>query len=254
MNGELNTRQDVHMLAGAYALDAIDDEMERRRFEAHLDGCPSCAQEVAGLAETAARLGQATAATPPPELKGRVLAEIGQVRQLAPTVARPQGSRRASADRKVGARVAAAMAAVGLVAAAVLGVLAYRAHTELEELRSANRQVAAVLAAPDARLAGTTERRGVEGTVVLSRSAGRMVFLASGLQPLPDDKTYQLWQLTPGRAHPAGLLRPDEDGYTAPALAVSVPGATAVGLTVEPAGGSAAPTTAPLLVMEMPTG
>ncbi|MEU7895631.1 anti-sigma factor [Nonomuraea sp. NPDC049152] len=247
----MNGGQDVHMLAGAYALDAIDDELERRRFEAHLDGCGDCAQEVGGLAETAALLGQAMAATPPPQLKSRVMAEIGQVRQLPPVVAR-QGSHRGFTRGRVGARAAKVVAAAGVAAAVALGALAYQARTELDDLRTANRQVEAVLAAPDARRASLKEGQGVEGTVVLSRSAGRMVFIASGLAPLPDDKTYQLWQLSPGQAHPAGLLRPDDSGYTAPTVAVPVSGATSVGLTVEPAGGSAAPTTTPLLVMDLP--
>ncbi|MET9338709.1 anti-sigma factor [Nonomuraea sp. NPDC004354] len=247
----MNGGQDVHMLAGAYALDAIDDELERRRFEAHLDGCADCAHEVRGLAETAARLGQATAATPPPELKSRVMAEIGQVRQLPPVVERP-GSRHRFVRERTGARVAKVVAAAGVAAAVALGALAYQARTELDQMRTTARQVEAVLAAPDARRVNAAEGQGVAGTVVLSRSAGRMVFLASGLAPLPEDKTYQLWQLSPGQAHPAGLLRPDDSGYTAPALAVPVKGATSVGLTVEPAGGSAAPTTTPLLVMDIP--
>ncbi|MFE3450421.1 anti-sigma factor domain-containing protein [Nonomuraea sp. NPDC059194] len=247
----MNGGQDVHTLAGAYALDAIDDEVERRRFEAHLDGCDDCAREVRGLTETSARLGLAMAAPPPPELRSRVMAEIGQVRQLPPVVTRP-GSRRGFARRTVGARVAKVVAAASVAAAVALGVLAYQARTELDQMRTATRQVEAVLAAPDARRASVKEGQGVAGTVVLSRSAGRMVFIASGLAQLPEDKTYQLWQLSPGQAHPAGLLRPDDTGYTAPTLAVPISGATSVGLTVEPAGGSAAPTTTPLLVMDLP--
>ncbi|MEV4008792.1 hypothetical protein AB0K37_42050, partial [Actinomadura sp. NPDC049753] len=37
---------DLHALAGAYALDAIDDAGERRSFEEHLAGCETCATEL----------------------------------------------------------------------------------------------------------------------------------------------------------------------------------------------------------------
>jgi hypothetical protein len=36
---------DIHTLAGAYALNAIDD-MDRARFDRHLAECPACAAEV----------------------------------------------------------------------------------------------------------------------------------------------------------------------------------------------------------------
>ena len=53
------------MLAGAYALDALD-AAERGRFERHLASCRTCPGEVRGYAATAAVLGLAAAATPPP--------------------------------------------------------------------------------------------------------------------------------------------------------------------------------------------
>ncbi|WP_461030738.1 RskA family anti-sigma factor, partial [Streptomyces sparsus] len=71
---------DLHTLTGAYALHALSDE-ERVVFERHLAACTSCAQEVRELAETAERLGRAVAVPPPPELRQRVLRQIGTVRQ-----------------------------------------------------------------------------------------------------------------------------------------------------------------------------
>lgn len=71
---------DVHILTGAYVLDALD-EPERRRFETHLAACPDCALEVVELSATAARLGLAFAEQPPARLLARVLAEITRLRQ-----------------------------------------------------------------------------------------------------------------------------------------------------------------------------
>ena len=63
-------RPDVHALAGAYALDALPAD-EQQRFERHLASCEACAEEVRGLAETAALLGEAAART--------VAAQVGRV-------------------------------------------------------------------------------------------------------------------------------------------------------------------------------
>lgn len=71
---------DLHTLTGTYSVHALP-EAERVAFEGHVTACESCAQEVRELVATAERLGLATAAVPPPELKQRVLREIATVRQ-----------------------------------------------------------------------------------------------------------------------------------------------------------------------------
>ncbi|MFP4149023.1 MAG: RskA family anti-sigma factor, partial [Nitriliruptoraceae bacterium] len=79
----MTERPDLHTLTGAYAVDALDDT-ERAVFEAHLEVCLPCAQEVRELQETAARLGGAAVAAVPSDLKARVLAEIDATRQERP--------------------------------------------------------------------------------------------------------------------------------------------------------------------------
>ena len=44
---------DIHTLAGAYALDALND-LERAAFARHMTECEACAQEVAEYLETTA--------------------------------------------------------------------------------------------------------------------------------------------------------------------------------------------------------
>ncbi|HEV3013215.1 MAG TPA: zf-HC2 domain-containing protein [Actinomycetota bacterium] len=104
---------DLHTLTGAYAAHALSDT-ERLAFERHLDACPACAQEVRELTETAARLGGAVAAPPPPDLWDRVRAEALVTRQLAPVVGR--------ADRR--RRVPPLLAAAAALLVAVLSVTA----------------------------------------------------------------------------------------------------------------------------------
>src|SRR5882672_11776072 len=76
-------RDDLHVLSGSYALDAVSDA-ERAEFERHLQHCPTCEAEVRGLRETAARLALACAMTPPARMERRVLAAAYQTRQLPP--------------------------------------------------------------------------------------------------------------------------------------------------------------------------
>ena len=76
-------RDDLHVLTGSYALDAVSDA-ERAEFERHLQVCPTCDAEVRGLRETAARLALACAMTPPARMEQQVLAAAYRTRQLPP--------------------------------------------------------------------------------------------------------------------------------------------------------------------------
>lgn len=149
------------------------------------------------------------------------------------------------------------MAAVGvaacLAAVAVLGAVALRARGELEQVRRTDREVAAVLTAPDSRTATASARQGGRGTVVVSRSRGKMVFLAAGLADLPEGRVYQLWQLAPDQIRSAGLLTTDAAGQMQPVITAPGPGVAKIGVTVEPAGGSQQPTTRPLFLVNLPT-
>src|SRR5579863_2905309 len=80
----LSSRRSLHALAGAYALDALDEGAERKRFARHLRRCPSCTEEVRGFREVATALAFAAAAEPPPDLLEQVMTAAGRTRQLPP--------------------------------------------------------------------------------------------------------------------------------------------------------------------------
>jgi anti-sigma-K factor RskA len=242
-------REDLHTLAGAYALDALPGD-DRALFEGHLARCDACAQEVRGLREATAHLGVAVATAPPPELRAQVLARIGQVRQLPPLLPDLAAERQRRARRRPG--LAVGLAAACLALALVAGGLAVRSQQELDRTRAAGQAVAAVLSAPDARTVTGTGAGGT-ATVVLSRSRGQVVFASSGLRSLERSETYELWLMGPRAVRPAGLLRPDAAGQTRPVVASPLADADRVGLTVEPASGSSQPTTDPVLLLNLPT-
>ena len=52
------------------------DAAERAEFEAHLDSCELCQQDVAEFSETAADLSFLTQAAPPPTVRANVLAAM----------------------------------------------------------------------------------------------------------------------------------------------------------------------------------
>jgi anti-sigma-K factor RskA len=243
-------REDPHTLAGAYALDALP-EGDRELFEGHLARCDACAQEVRGFREATAQLGAAVATSPaPPQLRGQVLAEIRQVRQLPPEV--PDLAAERGKRARPRPRLAATLAAACLIVALIAGGLAVRSQQELNRTRAAGEAVAAVLSAPDARTVSGPVTGGT-ATVVVSRSRGQVVFASAGLRRLERSETYELWLMGPRAVRPAGLLRPDAGGRTPPVVAGPLTDADRVGLTVEPAGGSPQPTTTPVLVLNLPT-
>ncbi len=240
-------RHDLHILTGAYALNAIDGA-ERDRFERHMHRCQPCANEVRGLAETATRLAMAAAVVPPPGLRDRVLAAAVRTRQLPPAAdPHPRAGRR----QVWFPRLAVAAAAAGLAAALVFGLEQAATQHQLDQAQARNRAIAAVLAAPDARILTQATSDGGTATVIVSTGQEKMIFTAAGLPSLPATKVYQLWLIgVPTRS--AGLLPAPSGGRTTPLVASGLTPGDKVGVTVEPAGGTAQPTTTPILVMSLP--
>jgi anti-sigma-K factor RskA len=239
-------RPDPHTLTGAYAVDALDGA-ERERFERHLSRCQSCDHEVRGMQETATRFALAVTRVPPARLKAAVLASAAQTRQHPPVMdVDPLPEPRPRWRPRLAVTVAAVASAIVIALGVTLGVQ----HSELDQARTQQRAVAAVLNAPGARL--VTERTALGGTatVVVAAQLGKMVFISSGLPALADGRVYQLWLMQPdGGAISAGLVPGASGGQTAPVLAAGWMPGDQVGVTVEPAGGTKAPTTKPIVAL-----
>jgi Anti-sigma-K factor rskA len=247
-------RHDLHTLTGVYALDAVDGA-ERDRFEHHLRRCRPCGNEVRGLAETATTLAMAVAMPPPARLKQRVMNAVGVTRQVPPTVDHRRRGRwrfRAARSSSWVPRLATAVAAVSLAVAVAFGILQISTQHQLNSAREQNQAIAAVIAAPDARIVTQATSAGGTGSVVVSRAEAKIVFTSAGLPALPATEVYELWLIGPPRIRPAGLLPAPSAGKTAPVLASGLAAGDKVGLTVEPAGGTRMPTTTPILLITLP--
>ena len=151
--------------------------------------------------------------------------------------------------------VAAGALAVGLVALWLqnsdlqhrIAGLQGQAAQQLAELQRA-RDVVSTLTATDAMrvtLVAAKTPPQPQGKAIYVRDRSSLIFLASNLQALPPQKAYELWLIpTSGAPIPAGVFKPDAHGSAAVVEPPLPPGvqAKAFAITVEPEGGSSAPT------------
>jgi len=257
----LPRRREPHTLAGAYAMDAISAP-DRTRFERHLARCQECAQEITSLREATARLATATAVTPPPDLKARVMAAAAMTRQQLPATAtadRAARTGRAGLPRAAtwlaaqGWRVRLTVAAGAVAAVVVLGAAVVfgtsngAMRQQLHQAQASSQQVAAVLTARDAIMMTGTVTGGGTVTIVMSPAMGKLVFTAAGLHALPASRGYELWLIGPAGERPAGLLPLGSSHMTGPVIASGLRSGDHLALSAEPASGASHPTTPMML-------
>ena len=239
--------REAHTLAGPYAMDAIA-EPDRARFERHLAGCQECAQEVASLREATARLATATAVSPPPALKERVMAAAAATRQQPPVTGPQAAARPWPARRRVRVRLVLATAAAAVTGVAVLlGVNNGSMRDQLGRDQASSQQVAAVLTARDATMKTGTVQGGGTVTIVMSHSMRELVFTAADLRALPAAWGYELWLAGPAGDRPVTLLPAARHGMAGPVVASGLHPGDHLMLTAEPSGGTSHPTTPMML-------
>jgi hypothetical protein len=246
-------RHDLHVLAGAYALDALDGPAERDRFARHLSRCPSCAAEVRGLREVATALAFAATAEPPPELRGQVLAAVARTRQLPPEVAEQARPRRARSRVPWAPWLSGAVALASVAAAVFFGLAQSRTQDELNQARAQDQALSLVLSAPRVKVLSQVSTRGGTAIVVLAAERHELAVVTTGLPALPSGKVYQLWLIGQAKTVSAGLLPAARSGQTPAVLATGVVKGDTLGLTVEPAPGSSQPTTTPIVALPLPS-
>jgi len=262
---------DIATLSGAYALNALSAE-ERAAFEAHLGESESLRHEVTELADTAVLLGRAIAPVEPPAaLKANIMSLIASTPQLpaAPrlvavetpsvtSVAEPVEAPEpvlTPAGQKAQSRwftkpVMALVAAAAAIAIVVGGGVLVNTIGDNQEQNQAADQLAAINAAGDMQQAVSEVAGGGTATLVWSNELQSSAMIVDGLAKLPDDKVYELWYIDASSvARPAGTFGVDSSGATWRVLDGDMQAGDTVGVTVEPAGGSKAPTTTPIVAI-----
>ena len=230
---------DLHKLTGAYAVDALDD-LERARFEHHLETCDDCRAEVAELRETAALLAETVATAPPASLRDSVLTGISQVRPMPPVVATPDPT---PLRRRLPLLVAAAAAVIVGLGAVVWQPWSNEAPTRLTAAEQ-------VLDAPDAQQVFLDLGDAGRATVTRSKERDRAVIQTEDMVAAPEGKDYELWLMSPDGVFTSAGLMPDAADQTL-VLDGAAADAAAVGITVEPDGGSTEPTSEPIALFDL---
>jgi anti-sigma-K factor RskA len=144
--------------------------------------------------------------------------------------------------------LATATAAAALVVASLFAVQAHHAQDRLDAAQVRAREIAHVLAAPDARATNGKDARGRGIGVIASASRREAVVTLSGYATPPGGRVRQLWLMRPGAPpRSLGLFAGDT-----PLLARGLDNSsTSLAVTVEPDGGSAQPTSQPIVQLTL---
>lgn len=232
---------DLHALVGPYLVDALDDE-EREAFEAHLQDCDQCREEVGDLIEVPALLASSVAASVSAELRVAVLDEVARMPQDQPVrpVRRVRPARpvrpvvSAGTHHRFNQGLLAAAAAIVIIVGAI-GVMTVRSSDQRAQRAES---ALSVFQAPDRSTAAFEGELGsIE--VVTSAEVGATVITGYDVPELASGRTYELWFVDENGASPAGTFTAD-GGSVVHRVDGVAPGTVAI--TEEPIGGSPQPT------------
>lgn len=256
-------------LSGAYSLDAVSAE-ERAAYEAHLAESQEARNEATELQDTAVILGLAAEpVTPPPALRASILSAIAQTPQLnqapqmdaAPAspalvdiqnqpaaIAQP-AARRAHARwfQRPAVAIASIAAAVAIIAGGVSVVTDFGTDAPVAPTASAMEQLTL---ASDKQQATVEVGESATATLLWSNELGLSALAMDGATEAPSGHVYQLWYIGEDGARDAGIMTASVDDGSWQLLDGAMHTGDAVGVTVEPTGGSETPTSDPIVVIK----
>jgi anti-sigma-K factor RskA len=234
--------QHVTELIPAYVLGCLDTS-DAELVERHLATCPVCQAEVESYRPIAAQIALAgPLATPPPELRTRLMARIAPAPTAQPT---PRMPARLTWSQRLAAftqRIAPVWTPVSLLL--IVALLA----SNLLLWRTSARAPAAVDLVT-VQMTGTEEAPGARGVLSAPTAGQSGVLVVQGLPPLDPAQQYQLWLVQDGQRTNGGVFSVDDAGFGQLRIEAPQPLTAygAFGVTIEPAGGSPGPTGARVL-------
>jgi anti-sigma-K factor RskA len=221
---------DLLVLATPYALHAMPqselDDIDRQLAHAPAPLALAFADEVRAVREAMAQLSVTTAVEPPAHLRERLLAAVdsGKVVELRP---------RSTRGRTAAIAVAAALA-IGLGAAGIgFAIRPEQKQTAAEQ----------IFAAPDVRTVSGEIPTGGTATVVFSRERNAGVLVMNNVAPPKPGTVYQMWLVGANGPESAGTMDAAAVAPSTTAVLPDLGDSNTLAFTVEPSGGSAAPTT-----------
>lgn len=241
----------LEALLPLYALEALTPE-ERAQVEAYVAANPDARVRLDELIRMAARLPYAAPpVAPPPALKSKLMARVeADARRRQPGPERKPSLWETWQRRLAPIALTASLglAALALVWGVLLNAEVARLRAEAQQLQqrvAIQDRLLAQLTAPGARItevSGTTLQPGARGHFITDPQRATAVLVVSGLSQLQPDEVYQFWLLREGIAVGAGTFTVDVVGRAVLTVDSGVTDEfTAVGVSIEPAGGSLAP-------------
>ncbi|MDR6792429.1 anti-sigma-K factor RskA [Pseudarthrobacter oxydans] len=259
-------------LAELYALDAVTEE-ERRAIEQYMSAAPAAERteffdRVRQARETLVRTFRVEE-QPPADLFDRIVAQLpaqggpdantpappapgqsaaGQFAPGQPVASQPASVQPGGGDELARARQRreerrrpgstrrwlAGVAAAAAIALGGVGVGSY--------LADQNDPLNQVVRAGDLREASVDVAGGGTATLLISSSEDAAVVKMNGVPAPPAGKVYQMWLIPKDGSAPVSQGLMDEEALSKPAVVEGISSAAALGITVEPAGGSQSPT------------
>lgn len=275
--------REAEELFGPYLLGALDAG-EESLIDAHLETCRICGPRLQADGETVARLASAVPELEvPPRIKRQLLSRIAADSKAGRLARLGSGllGLRGALTRPVAPHAGKAVASV-LALSLVFGGVWF--HSRLDRLEENNEQLSGQLevaagrdvdllemveeqrnltyeallmsAAPGTSvnmLWGTGWSPSARGMVLVSRTGTEALLLVLHLPPLPAELVYQVWLVKDGQKYNGGYFTVDSTG-SGQAVIISVAPLVefeGIGITIEPAGGSAGPTGTSVLKGDM---
>lgn len=237
-----------------YALNVLD-EQERREVEQFLRAHPEHQFEVDELKFVGDLLALAPEELEPSAgLRSDIMATVRAESRVSRVTARRE-TRRPLLER-LGGFAGIGRVALGAAAIVLVGALSWNSVLQRDEIQDLQSEAETQRTAQEQdsasriiELKGSATTSGASVEVVRV-DAGRAVLVAEGLPPIDEGKILQIWVIEDDVPKSGGVFKPGEKLTSTP-VASSLEDADMVAITVEPAGGSEAPTTDPMLAAKL---
>lgn len=228
----MNDETHVLDLLPAYAVGSLDSE-EAKQVEQHLSSCLICRNESSAFQAVAEQLSYAAPpALASPDLKDRLMRRVREARP------KEQGSPRIPAP-PLWQRLLPAWGLASLFLILALGASTFVLWQRFDQLEfTTSRGMRAVPLNPADAASRAT------GFVLISADGDNGALVVDGLPSLGDSQQYQLWLIRDGQRTSGAVFSTDEKQYGGTRIRAprSLLDYSAVEITVEPSGGSLAPT------------
>jgi len=222
-------------LLPAFAIGSLDAD-ETRRVEEHLLSCWLCRDESRAFQMVADELSLAAPlAAPFSDLKDRLMK---RVHTAGPKVQEPVIAPKTARQWLERLLPVWSLASLFLILAlAASSFILWQRVNQLEFFTAPGGMRAVPLSPPDMASNAT-------GFVLISANGDDGALVVDGLPPLGESQEYQLWLIRDGQRTSGAIFSTDENSYAGARIRAprSLLEYSAVGITIEPAGGSSQPT------------